>query len=328
MNKLILILLCAISISDISAQYANVPGSIGSTAIYKDSSIIEAWATGIEVQRGFLDINDKSYLISGSNKVSYGVPQDGLYAAEGNSNNVVSLGDSGIAIVNFASTIYNGVGPDFAVFENGFSNDFLEFAFVEVSSDGIHYVRFPSSSLFQTATQVGTFGTSSCVAVNNLAGKYKQGYGTPFDLDELKDSANLDVNAISHIKLIDVIGSITKIGSVDTAGNRINDCYPTPFASGGFDLDAVATMHMNPLNLYEILKSNLSIYPNPTRDDVTIKTMKNGVVILTDISGKIVFKQEISNQLQIDLSSLPNSILVGSFDDGEKIIYFKIVIEQ
>jgi hypothetical protein len=33
---------------------------------------------------------------------------------------IVSLGDSGIAIATFAHPIYNGSGPDFAVFENGF----------------------------------------------------------------------------------------------------------------------------------------------------------------------------------------------------------------
>lgn len=328
MNKLIQIIICISFVFELSAQYATVPGTSGSSAIYKDSSIIEAWATGIEIQRGYLDINDKSFQISGTNRVSYGDPQAGLYAAEGNSNNIVSLGDSGVAIVNFASTIYNGVGPDFAVFENGFANDYLELAFVEVSSDGINFVRFPASSLYQISTQVGPYAFASCEAVNNLAGKYKQGYGTPFDLEELKDSVNLDVNAISHIKLVDVIGSITNIGSIDTAGNRINDCYPTPFASGGFDLDAVATMHMNPLRIDENPLNSVSVYPNPSKGNITIHSFKNGDVILSDLSGKIVFQKKISNQLQIDLSSFSNSILLGTFNDGHNVSHFKIVIEQ
>ncbi|MCE2743383.1 MAG: T9SS type A sorting domain-containing protein [Fluviicola sp.] len=328
MNKLLLFVLVLGSIKSLSAQYATVPNTAGTTAIKKDSSIIEAWATGIEIQRGYLDINDKSVMLSGSNKVNFGDPSEGLYAAEGNSSNIVSLGDSGIAIVNFASTIYNGVGPDFAVYENGFANDYIELAFVEVSSDGIHYVRFPASSLYQTTTQVGNYDFASCESVNNLAGKYRQGYGTPFDLEELKDSANLDVNAISHIKLVDVIGSITNIGSIDTAGNRINDCYPTPFASGGFDLDAVATMHMNPLRIDENQLNSVSVYPNPTKGNITIHSFNNGEIKLSDLSGTIVFQQEISNHFQIDLSSFSNSILVGTFNDGLNVSHFKIVIEQ
>ena len=310
-----------------SAQYATVPGTAGSTAIYKDSSIIEAWATGIEIQRGYLDINDKSFQISGTNRVSYGDPQAGLYTAEGNSNNIVSLGDSGIVIVNFASTIYNGLVPDFAVFENGFANDYLELAFVEVSSDGIHFIRFSSSSLFQTSTQVGPYAFASCDAVNNLAGKYKQGYGTPFDLEELKDSANLDVNAISHIKLVDVIGSITNIGSLDTAGNRINDCYPTPFASGGFDLDAVATMHMNPLSLYENQLNSVSVYPNPTKGIVTISTKDEGITKIFDISGNLLSEEKFEMNQQLDLSKFSQSVLFISIYQINSINHFKIIIE-
>ena len=327
MNKLIQLIICISLVFELSAQYATVPGTAGSTAIYKDSSIIEAWATGIEIQRGYLDINDKSFQISGTNRVSYGDPQAGLYTAEGNSNNIVSLGDSGIVIVNFASTIYNGLGPDFAVFENGFANDYLELAFVEVSSDGIHFIRFSSSSLFQTSTQVGPYAFASCDAVNNLAGKYKQGYGTPFDLEELKYSANLDVNAISHIKLVDVIGSITNIGSLDTAGNRINDCYPTPFASGGFDLDAVATMHMNPLSLYENQLNSVSVYPNPTKGIVTISTKDEGITKIFDISGNLLSEEKFEMNQQLDLSKFSQSVLFISIYQINSINHFKIIIE-
>ncbi len=327
MNKLIQLIICISLVFELSAQYATVPGTAGSTAIYKDSSIIEAWATGIEIQRGYLDINDKSFQISGTNRVSYGDPQAGLYTAEGNSNNIVSLGDSGIVIVNFASTIYNGLGPDFAVFENGFANDYLELAFVEVSSDGIHFIRFSSSSLFQTSTQVGPYAFASCDAVNNLAGKYKQGYGTPFDLEELKDSANLDVNAISHIKLVDVIGSITNIGSLDTAGNRINDCYPTPFASGGFDLDAVATMHMNPLSLYENQLNSVSVYPNPTKGILTISTKDEGITKIFDISGNLLSEEKFEMNQQLDLSKFSQSVLFISIYQINSINHFKIIIE-
>ena len=45
----------------------------------------------------------------------------------------VSLGDGGYAVVTFDKPITNGPGYDFAVFENGLNDSFLELAFVVVS---------------------------------------------------------------------------------------------------------------------------------------------------------------------------------------------------
>jgi hypothetical protein len=45
--------------------------------------------------------------------------------------------------------------------------------------------------------------------IHNLAGKHLKGYGTQFDLEELKDvSAVLDVNSVTHIRIIDVVGFV------------------------------------------------------------------------------------------------------------------------
>ena len=57
---------------------------------------------------------------------------------------VVVLGDAGSITLTFDAPICNGSGYDFAVFENSLNDTFLEFAFIEVSSDGEHFVRFPN----------------------------------------------------------------------------------------------------------------------------------------------------------------------------------------
>ena len=55
--------------------------------------------------------------------------------------------------------------------------------------------------------------------LNNLAGKYKAQYGTPFDLNELDGISGLDINYISHVKIIDCIGTIdSNFGSFDSFG--------------------------------------------------------------------------------------------------------------
>lgn len=248
-----------------NGQFAPAAGIDGSTAIYRDSSAFVAWATGCTINRGYMDI---------------ALPDSGL-ASVGDANSaigpagqagVVSLGDAGVATLTFNNPIYNGPGSDFAVFENGFYTNnplaFLEFAFVEVSSDGVNFVRFTATSNIQDSTQIPMTGVD-CALVNNLAGKYTAGYGTPFDLEELKNEPGLDVNHITHVRVVDVVGSIAEqYASRDHLGHKINDPYPTLFASGGFDLDAVGVIHA--LGVTDVAslsnsKTLVSVYPNPSK---------------------------------------------------------------
>jgi hypothetical protein len=171
----------------------------------------------------------------------------------------VSLGDAGVATLTFENPIADGPGYDFAVFENGFAPNpsepnimFLELAFVEVSSDGVHYEPFDAVSLTQSEAQVPAFGFSSTIDttdIHNFAGKYRMGYGTPFDLEEIRDVNDLvDVAAITHIRLIDVVGTLqSEYACSDSLGNVINDPWPTDFSTGGFDLDAVGVINQKTL---------------------------------------------------------------------------------
>jgi hypothetical protein len=224
--------------------YAPAAGQSGSTAIaYNDPQFV-AWASGISVQRGPMDISNPSSALA-----SYGLPQDALGPATANAAaHVVSLGDGGTATVTFDHAITNGSGFDFAVFENGITDTFLELAFVEVSSDGQNYFRFPAVSLTQTATQVGGFGALDPTNLNNLAGKYRVGYGTPFDLSELDGiSPLLNVNAVTSVRFVDVVGSIQDAyATYDSQGHKVNDPWTTPFASSGFDLTGVGVIHAVP----------------------------------------------------------------------------------
>lgn len=199
------LLVLAVSGSVISAgSYAPPAGEPNSTAIYMDDPNIVGWATGITVQRGYVKIDEPQL-----GYVSYGDPGDALGEAEGDIFSVVSLGDGGAATLTFEYAIANGPGYDFAVFENAFDDTFLELAFVKVSSDGIHFFGFDSVSLTPTNTQVGGLGTLETTKLHNLAGKYRYGYGTPFDLEELADvNALLDVNDITHVRIIDVVGYV------------------------------------------------------------------------------------------------------------------------
>lgn len=221
-------------------------------AISKDDPRIIGWATGGTVSRGPIfapnpGFGDASFgTIANATGVADATPNDGLP--------VVSLGDGGSITMTFGFAITNSFGPDFAIFENGFintgdtsGNAFLELGHVEVSSDGSNFFRFDSVSLTPTGLQTGTFGTTDASNLHNLAGKYIAGYGTGFDLEELVGTPGLDVNAVTHVRIVDVVGSIDPaFGSQDSLGNYINDPYPTAFNSGGFDLDAIAILVPEP----------------------------------------------------------------------------------
>ena len=281
----------------IAQSYAPPAGQIGSTAIHKDSSIIIGWATDCKVTRGYQNIADQSlgFADYGDSSVVSGVA-DGA--------NVVSLGDGGSAIVTFSGRIINGPGPDFAIFENSFSETFLELAFVEVSSDGVKYYRFPAVSETQADIQIGGFGTIDCRYIHNFAGKYKANYGTPFDLEDLIDSVGLDLNNINYVKIIDVVGSIdVQYGSQDYLGNLVNDPFPTPFASSGFDLDAMGIIHQAIQGVENVHSATISIYPNPTNEFVNIKSVEQGGYVLLSAEGRVVKEGELSKALTLNLTA-------------------------
>lgn len=311
--KKILFLTLLITEFAFSQSYAPLPGEAGSTAIHKDSSIIVSWATGVSVQRGPMDIAQP-----GNGFASFGVDSDAVGVANGN---VVSFGDGGQAIITFGAPITNGTGFDFAIFENGFADNYIELGFVEVSSDGINFFRFPSVSEAPTSPQYWNGSFSDCRFFNNLAGKYRANYGTPFDLEELSGEVGLNVNAITHVKIIDVVGFVDPTyGTQDSQGNYINDPYPTAFPSCGFDLDAVAVIHEGTQNFNENSISKLNIYPNPSNGVFKVNSSQSGKYSIFSATGQRIFSTEFSNDFAVDLSDFPKGMYILQVDNGTQII--------
>lgn len=269
MNNLFLIIFLAFSLPAIAQSYAPAAGQAGSTAIHMSATELKGWATGIHVERGYVNIEDTTMEANGQNRASFGDGSFALGPSTGATGDVVSLGDKGSAILTFDQPIFNGPGFDFAIFENSFSDTYLEFAHVEVSSNGVDFVRFPSHIEVQNEVQIHGFGTTDPRMVYNLAGKYRAGYGTPFDLEELKDSSGLNVNNITHIRVIDVVGSVGDSATFDAHGNKINEPFSTPYESGGFDLEAVGVINQL-LTLTEEGERSIQIFPNPAHDVVNI----------------------------------------------------------
>jgi hypothetical protein len=250
--------------------------------------LFRGWATGF-----------RDYLPNKTPDAIWTNPIRALGPATGNLFDIVSLGDlneselaagipPGMITLSFGEPnrpsdlgpIRNGRGYDFAVFENAIlslintdngsiaGKMMAELAFVEVSTNGMDFARFPSVSL--TAGRVGRYGTIDVTDVYNLAGKHPNTdsvcTGTPFDLEDLRDhplvrQGRVNLDAICFVRLVDIPGGGTFAdqatvfpdpASYDpntvphfapyTGVHPIFDAWLT-FGSGGFDLEAVGVLN-------------------------------------------------------------------------------------
>jgi hypothetical protein len=155
----------------------------------------------------------------------------------------VTLGANGSITLSFPDPLENRAGAELRVFENPlvlpeFGGNYIDLGFVEVSSDGAVFARFPNLSL--VPGPVGAFGLVDPALYSGLAGLRSF---DDFDLAALAGlteivSGAVDLAAIRYVRLVDVRGD----GSVvDSVGNPIYDTYPGA-GNAGFDLDAVAAI--------------------------------------------------------------------------------------
>lgn len=257
--KLVILLFWIFALILLTASIASAVGPFVSGTTYEpfypvdmNSPDIVAWATGWE-----------NYIVGGYVDATWQTPGKALGPAAGTYDDIVCLGRGGQITMTFEHGIKNGDGWDFAVFENSaiFNDEtnkgFLELAYVEVSSDGVNFVRFDSIS-FQD--EVGEYGLVDNTLIHGMAGKYKQGLGTPFDLFDLAyksevTSGLVDLKRIFYVKIVDIVGD----GSCPqnnpppppdwgVDGNPIYDPWPT-HGSAGFDLDAIGVRYQAKKNV-------------------------------------------------------------------------------
>ncbi|MEO0603247.1 MAG: hypothetical protein AAF211_17545 [Myxococcota bacterium] len=213
---------------DVATAYPGAAGSDGSEAVPADVPV--AW--GGEATR--LDVGEAV------DEIWVDVAR-ALGPADGTSEGVLSIGRGGAVIIELERSVGVGPGPELAVFENGFSDTFLELGRVAVSTDGEHFASFDIAA--RTSEPIGPFDNGDPTRLHGLAGVYRQGFGTPFDLDRLwfdefvrRGFVRLD--AIRYVRIEDVVGDGADL---DAWGRPVHDPYPT-MGSAGFDLDAIGVL--------------------------------------------------------------------------------------
>lgn len=175
-----------------------------------------------------------------------GGPEGGGLGA--GSLDVLTLGEGGDVTLGFDVTIVDGPGADLTVFENGFlvgggPSVFAELFFVEVSTDGSTFARFPSKYL-GTGSSMGAYrgiGGGMPVVADVTTGLVDPldpllSGGEALDLADLAQhpdvlSGAVDLGAVHFVRLVDPLP-----GATDSLGTPIA-------AAGGADVDAVAVLH-------------------------------------------------------------------------------------
>ncbi|MFI5377823.1 MAG: hypothetical protein ACHRHE_00835 [Tepidisphaerales bacterium] len=201
-----------------------------------------------------------------------GGPQGGGATVGG--TDVYTLGVGGSLTLGFDNgpaprVIRDQPGPDFIVFENPFyaggdpASCFSELMYVEVSSNGVDFARFPVVS--NTPGPVPAYGTINPADVSGFGGVHPVlanvktnninpfdpavAGGDAFDLADLRNnplvaSGNVNLNAIRQVRLVDVIGDGR---DSDSNGHPIYD--PTGPGNNGADVDAIAVINGGPLTV-------------------------------------------------------------------------------
>lgn len=328
-SSLLIGLTLLLKVNPLIAQYEPQAPLAGHGAIHRADVQIKDWVKDATFEPGFIQITDTM-----QGKVPVNLTNNALGVFD---YLCLSLGDGGKVTCTFEYPITNGPGADFVVFENGFkdlNNDslaFLELAFVEVSSNGIDFVRFPAICNTQDTIQIENNNYINASHIHNLAGKYIANWGTPFDLDELKDANNLDINHITHVRIVDAIGILDEaLGSRDHNGRLINDPFPTPFITGGFDLDAIGVIN-NKSQGTSLSNANLlyQISPNPTQSKFIIQSTQH--VLIDNISLYNSYGQKVLSNLSINewinIESLPKGVYFINIQNSKDEFTYKLVKE-
>lgn len=203
----------------------------------------------------------------------FGAPHDMLGAPTGtgtvqSSSHVYAPGKGGSVILRLGLPVFDGPGADLVVYENPFtkigtlSGNWVEALYVEVSSDGGTFARFPSKYLgpvgphqtggglddiaeyawFQGLAGVSPVWANPALGVDPF--HLVEGGGDAFDLAALADhpavlDGDLNLGDIRFVRLVDVVGGV----DVDSEGTPIWDCGNPAFAAA--DIDAVAGLNTN-----------------------------------------------------------------------------------
>jgi hypothetical protein len=257
-----------------------------------------AVALAATVALGFLDPNDYATAVhafvpgpfgSGNANLALGAPMG--TGTSGGTFDTAMLGVGGTLTLELGNRCVNGAGADLLVCENPFlvssGGSFAEVMFVEVSSDGTHFARFPTRYTGQNSQLPSILGAPiqwyrGFAGVRPVLANPSLGHD-PFDLvhagadafdlqdlagDPLVQNGQLDLFDVAFVRLEDVDSG----NAVDSVGTTVWDCGLDSTSSA--DVDALVA-----------LNSDANQAPGRPRVELSIDSQGFLVIEVLDFDG-------------------------------------------
>jgi len=158
---------------------------------------------------------------------------------------VLTLGTGGDVTLGFDVVITDGPGADFTVYENGFlltgsTSIFAEYGYVEVSSNGVDFARFPNAGLPTSSvwgSAPGLAGGMPCLAnvVTNSIDPFDPvvSGGDAFDLAELVGDplvlgGQVDLSQVHFVRLVNASTSGADFDAVAVIQHQAAQAFGQP----------------------------------------------------------------------------------------------------
>lgn len=235
------------------------------------------------------------------------------YVGSSSPYDICSLGLGGEIVVGFKNYyIVDAEGPDFTIFENAFINIitkrvFAEPGIVSVSEDGLNFIEFPCDSL----SLEGCAGTRPTNGRSNPFDPNVSG-GNAFDLEKI------GMKKARYIKIKDF--------SEYVLSNKSHPFYDPTIS--GFDLDAVAGIHLEPITS----SSNIENHTNECfniqvrRSTIEIEAKETLTIKIFNSIGKMLITSVFCGYSTFDISNYPDGVFLIYLQCGLQHYVIKFLV--
>ncbi len=158
--------------------------------------------------------------------------------------------------------------------------------------------------------------------------QYSQTITAGFSVDPFQTNGNVEVQSGADITYKAMEGINLKPGF--SARSKFH-AYIDPSTPCGADCDILGKKALN-LDVVgnETIENEsvIQVYPNPSDGMFEFKGMRNSLIIITNISGKLIEKIKVNEDndlLKIDLTDYPNGIYLLTAENGDGIFQVKLI---
>ena len=145
-----------------------------------------------------------------------------------------------------------------------------------------------------------------------------------FYLADFTDANNANDYIVDTWQSVDLLS----LGMVDSLSFSLSS---TDVGNWGMNTPAYFCMDeitLSSTGVSELANSNISIYPNPANDFVVVKSENNSEIIISDLSGKVVY-QNINNRAteKINISSFTTGVYIVTVKNDNSVYTQKLIKE-